>query len=279
MASPQKENGYTAIANEIIEALARTRIPGEARQVLDVVIRLTYGWNRKYRRITYPEFTRRTNLNKGNVRRSLIKLTRHCLIERCEQGYCFQKDYEKWRPFPRKGVVNKDYPVVKGDYPRVVNTDYQSESIMTTGTPGKPFNGNGSRDPKDSIKDSLKKSLSLEREVLEKKIRKLFPSCISIPKGISTEKLWLFLYKIGKGEIQKDSIRSPVSYMKGMLDEDIQALLDQEAAAKQQKADDEERRQREKKEQEQHREETQEEMKELISSFLAELEGQSAVGV
>jgi phage replication O-like protein O len=279
MASPQKENGYTAIANEIIEALARTRIPGEARQVLDVVIRLTYGWNRKYRQITYPEFTTRTKLNKGNVRRSLVKLIRHCLIERCEQGYCFQKDYEKWLPFPRKGVVNSDYPVVKDDYQRVVNTDYPPESIMTTGAPGKPSNGNGSREPKDSIKDSLKKTLSLEREVLEKKLRKLFPSCISIPKGISTEKLWLFLYKIGRGEIQKDSIRSPVSYMKGMLDEDIQALLDQETAAKQQKADDEKRRQKEKEEQHRLREENQEEMKGLISSFVAELEGQSAVGV
>lgn len=277
MANPQKENGYTAIANEIIEALARTRIPGEARQVLDVVIRLTYGWNRKYRRITYPEFTSRTNLNKGNVRRSLIKLIRHCLIERSEQGYCFQKDYEKWLAFPRKKVVNNDYPVVRKDYQRVVNTDYQPESIMTTGTSGKPCNGNGFREPKDSIKDSLKKSLSLEREKLEKKIRRLFPSCISIPKGISTEKLWLFLYKIGRGEIQKDSIRSPVSYMKGMLDEDVQVLLEQEAESRQRATEEKERQQREKNVQEKLRKENHTEMKKLISSFVNQIGGKNAV--
>ena len=47
MANPQKENGYTSIANDIVEALAGIRIPGEARQCLDVILRKTYGWNKK----------------------------------------------------------------------------------------------------------------------------------------------------------------------------------------------------------------------------------------
>jgi len=38
MASPQLENGYTRIANELMEALARIRIPGEARQVKESLI-------------------------------------------------------------------------------------------------------------------------------------------------------------------------------------------------------------------------------------------------
>lgn len=37
MAEPQKENGYTPIANEIMDALCRIRIPGEERQVLDCI--------------------------------------------------------------------------------------------------------------------------------------------------------------------------------------------------------------------------------------------------
>ena len=47
MVSPQWENGYTKIANEILESLARIRINGEARQVLDVIIRKTYGYGKK----------------------------------------------------------------------------------------------------------------------------------------------------------------------------------------------------------------------------------------
>ena len=38
MANPQTENGYTKIANEIMEALAHIRIPGEAMQVLLVIL-------------------------------------------------------------------------------------------------------------------------------------------------------------------------------------------------------------------------------------------------
>ena len=46
MAMPQVENGYTRIANELLEALAKIRIPGEARQVFDVIMRKTYGFRK-----------------------------------------------------------------------------------------------------------------------------------------------------------------------------------------------------------------------------------------
>ena len=44
---PQLENGYTKIANELLEAIAAIRIPGEAMQVLLVIIRKTYGYCKK----------------------------------------------------------------------------------------------------------------------------------------------------------------------------------------------------------------------------------------
>ena len=56
MANPQKENGYTAIANEIMEALCRHRIPGEDRQVLDVIFRKTYGFNKIEDYISLSQF-------------------------------------------------------------------------------------------------------------------------------------------------------------------------------------------------------------------------------
>ena len=45
MASPQTENGYVKIATELHDALCKTRISGEARQMLDVIIRKTYGYD------------------------------------------------------------------------------------------------------------------------------------------------------------------------------------------------------------------------------------------
>jgi len=231
MASPQKENGYTAIANEILEALACIRLPGEVRQVLDVIIRLTYGWHRQARHITYREFTERTGIQARHVFRALRSLQEHNLIERAGDGYRIQKDYEKWRRYSKKGAMAT--PKVEQLPTPILE---QSPTPKTEQpTPRKPINGNGSRTPKESIKDSLKKSLSQEgsqaptleeeREKLEKRVRQLFPQCLSIPKGIPTEKLFLFVYRVSRGEIKSASIGSPVAYMKGMLAEDVGPLL------------------------------------------------------
>jgi phage replication O-like protein O len=71
MASPQKENGYTAIANEIMDALAKIRIPGEERQVLDSILRKTYGWNKCEDPIALSQFVEMTGLNKPHIVRSI----------------------------------------------------------------------------------------------------------------------------------------------------------------------------------------------------------------
>ena len=80
MPSPQLERGYTRIANELLDALARIRIPGEARQVLDVIIRLTYGYQRKETSIALEEFVRRTEIKKPNVVRAIKRLQEMGLI-------------------------------------------------------------------------------------------------------------------------------------------------------------------------------------------------------
>ena len=271
MASPQKEHGYTAIANEIMEALALMRIPGEARQILDVVIRLTYGWNMKTRQITYSEFTARTGLQARHVFRALRSLLEHRLIERNSEGFRLQKDYEAWLPYSKSGVPKKGAEAT----PKV---EHLPAPITEQAAGCKPSNGKGFGDPKDSIKDNLKQSLSQEREKLERKIKRLFPGCTSIPKGISTEKLWLFLHKISRGDIRKDTVRSPISYMKGMLDEDIQELIEQEAEARRSAVEERQRHRNERNEQERLRKENHTEMKELISTFVDQIGGRNAAG-
>jgi len=68
MANPQLEDeGHVKIVNSIMDALARTRIPGEARQVLDYILRQTYGWNEKEREISLAKFSKGTGLSKAHV--------------------------------------------------------------------------------------------------------------------------------------------------------------------------------------------------------------------
>ena len=45
MASPQLEDGFTRVANELLEALAKLKLCAYETKVLIFIIRKTYGWN------------------------------------------------------------------------------------------------------------------------------------------------------------------------------------------------------------------------------------------
>jgi phage replication O-like protein O len=122
MANPQTEDGFTKIANEIMEALAKTRIPGEARQVFDFILRKTYGWNRKEVDISLAEFVEGTGLSKVHVCRAIegVLLKRNLITKKgnaqslfTKKGndvlktYGIQKDFEEWRSLPKKVTVPK----------------------------------------------------------------------------------------------------------------------------------------------------------------------------
>src|SRR5690606_13025187 len=109
MANTQLENGYTPIANEILDALIRLRVPGEARQVLDVVIRKTYGYHKSTDRISLSRFSLLTGLKKTTVCKALAKLQQMNLItKKGNDGatlYKFNKDFDRWKPLPERGIV------------------------------------------------------------------------------------------------------------------------------------------------------------------------------
>lgn len=101
MASPQKENGYTAIANELMDALSRTSMASSERQVLDCVIRKTYGFNKKEDSISLSQFVEATGMKKRMViyaiqnleAKGIILVTHHGLSP---NSYSVQKDYDRW---------------------------------------------------------------------------------------------------------------------------------------------------------------------------------------
>ena len=120
MASPQKENGYTPIANELLEALAKIRLSGEETQVLLVLIRKTYGFQKKVDTIALSQFVEATGINKPNVCRAIAKLISKNIIIKKDNpnitSYSIQKNYARWKPLSKKimlskkiiGVIKKD---------------------------------------------------------------------------------------------------------------------------------------------------------------------------
>lgn len=74
MANPQIEDGYTKIANELLEALARTCIGGSEAQIIYAIIRLTYGWNKKEDSISISRLEDLTGVSRRMVIYSLQNL-------------------------------------------------------------------------------------------------------------------------------------------------------------------------------------------------------------
>ena len=116
MASPQCENGYTKIANEILDKLVEARIPGEQIRCLLFILRQTYGFNRKEAELSYAEIAQATGISRRNAVRSMQELVSKLtlgVVKTDTSGkltYRFNKDYEQWMCFSRRelGVVKKD---------------------------------------------------------------------------------------------------------------------------------------------------------------------------
>ena len=98
MANPQLEDGFTMVANEIIEALARINLCAYESRVLWFIIRKTYGWHKKIDWIALSQIVDSTGILKPNVSRTLKSLkARNIIIRDKNRHVGLQKDYEKWR--------------------------------------------------------------------------------------------------------------------------------------------------------------------------------------
>lgn len=97
--SPQLENGYVKIANEIMDALCRFRMSGEVRQVVDCVLRKTYGWNKKEDWIAQSQIVEMTGLSKGSVSRELSKAITHKIVIVHDNQLKLNKNYKEWIGF------------------------------------------------------------------------------------------------------------------------------------------------------------------------------------
>ena len=138
MASPQIENGYTKIANEIIEALAGIRISGEEMQALWVILRKTYGWNKKEDKISLSQFALLTGVKKPNIIRAIKKLlSKKIIIIKNDNGnplkYRFNKDFDAWKPLSKKiTVIKKDNKSLSKMIPTKETVQKKKRSFVET---------------------------------------------------------------------------------------------------------------------------------------------------
>lgn len=106
MANPQVDNGnFARISNDILDAFARTRIPGEARQVLDLIIRQTYGYSKKWDELARSQMILRTGLSRRSVDRAIQTLLDMNLVKKASgkiDKFKLNKDFDTWKTRAKK---------------------------------------------------------------------------------------------------------------------------------------------------------------------------------
>lgn len=137
MASPQKENGYVAIANEIAEALMRSGLNGTEWEIIMAVLRKTYGFNKKEDWISYTQFEKLTGKTRKTVWRSIESLVaKRILRTKKKPGmtlYGFNKDYSSWMVYKRK-LVTKMSQTSYLSVQKVVTNRKPTKDIITKDT-------------------------------------------------------------------------------------------------------------------------------------------------
>jgi phage replication O-like protein O len=100
MAKPQLEDGYTSIANELLEQIVRLHLSPNLWQVLFFIIRKTYGYHKKEDYITNSQIVEGTGIHKSHVSRSIKLLIKKKIITRSGKFIGIQKDWEQWEKLP-----------------------------------------------------------------------------------------------------------------------------------------------------------------------------------
>lgn len=144
--SVQLENGFTMIANELLEALMNQKIHGREFRVLLVIMRKTYGFGKKEDQISLSQFTELTGLERKYICDVLNSLENKKMIVRDNRvsptRYSLTKDYSVW-DCTLQGVQLVPQEVIKGSPVRYIqkkeiNTKEsivdKSTSIIINGT-------------------------------------------------------------------------------------------------------------------------------------------------
>jgi len=143
MASPQLENGFTKISNEILETLVNAGLLGSEFQVILFVIRKTYGWGKKRDIISLTQFEQGTNLSRLTIIKTIKNLViKNMLVKTAiphnRITYSYQKNYNEWvvntDKLVKHSIGSKDRltRLVNTAIPKVVNTAIHTKEKKET---------------------------------------------------------------------------------------------------------------------------------------------------
>lgn len=119
----QLEDGYTKIANEILKQLARIKLNGTQYKILLVVLRYTYGFNRKQHELSRSFLAKATCTDKDRVGKEINKLIKMKILTVQKEATFsasriigFNKYFEQWEGWEPEKEEEKTTPVCEKDH-------------------------------------------------------------------------------------------------------------------------------------------------------------------
>ncbi|WP_228467472.1 replication protein [Peribacillus sp. JNUCC41] len=117
MANPQTENGYTRIANELLEQIMKLRLNGTQFRIVLAIWRYTYGFRRTEHSLPLSYLAMKIEASKGQTQKALDQLIQKRIISITEfdikggRKLGVNKNYEEWES--GEGQVQADPKLVK----------------------------------------------------------------------------------------------------------------------------------------------------------------------
>lgn len=104
MASPQLENGYAKVSNELLEALSIMQMSGTEWQYVMCLIRKSYGFNQKEAWIKNVYVSTVTGLPRQRIYEAKLRLLAKNIVTQNRDKISLNKDYDTWS-LSRKNVT------------------------------------------------------------------------------------------------------------------------------------------------------------------------------
>lgn len=113
--NPQIEDGYTKIANYLLEYIMSVNISKEELLIALAIIRKTYGWSKKEAIISVSHFSELTGLDRRNAVRAIKGLLDKGLIFRKKDKklkygkpvYKYRLEKKSWCQYDNRAIVNR----------------------------------------------------------------------------------------------------------------------------------------------------------------------------